>query len=374
MLTYHNDLNELTLTKFTPLEINLFFALCKKTAETDSSTITINFDEIKQLANADSYRGSLYFLRLLKGLFKKILAVNVEYGSEESGSFGAYYLFTSFHVDEESKTAIMDANPNKMYILREVVKNFTQIDLIALNNLGSTYSKEAYRRMMQYRNTGKWYISLEDFKRLLDIPMNFNMMRITSNIIDRCLMKELPQYFPNLRINRIKKGRSVVALEFRWDVSNTIDIANTQPVADCPICGHSLYEIPTKDGGSFLGHRESDRKKFECNRTFDNLNHVESERQRIEEKNNAKTANIITSSENLDGQTIDESIIKNQMELLCINNEHLFVQQKFNVKDATIEFKTKYTSDPGPFTISYTEEKLKILLDRICKYNKEDTE
>ena len=51
-------------------------------------------------------------------------------------------------------------------------------------SLKSSYVKEFYRRMKQFKSTGKWNISLEDFKRIMDVPVNYRMCDIDVKVLN----------------------------------------------------------------------------------------------------------------------------------------------------------------------------------------------
>ena len=58
------------------------------------------------------------------------------------------------------------------YILNKLridTGNWTQFEFFEFATLISVYSKTVYRFLKQYRKTGFWKVSLEDFKSLLSI-------------------------------------------------------------------------------------------------------------------------------------------------------------------------------------------------------------
>ena len=86
-------------------------------------------------------------------------------------------------------------------------------------SLKSSYVKEFYRRMKQFKSTGKWNISLEDFKRIMDVPVNYRMCDIDVWVL-KPIQKELEDKF-KLKVKKIysKKSRgrpSVSGFEFTF--------------------------------------------------------------------------------------------------------------------------------------------------------------
>ena len=63
-------------------------------------------------------------------------------------------------------------------------KNFTVFELQEFNALASSYSKNMFRLLKQYKSTGFYKVSIEEFRRLLDIPESYNMSKISVKVLD----------------------------------------------------------------------------------------------------------------------------------------------------------------------------------------------
>ena len=95
-------------------------------------------------------------------------------------------------------------------------------ELAEFTALRSSYAKECYRRLKQYRQTGVWKVSLEDFRRLLDVPKSYRPSEINKYVL-KPIEEELGPLL-NLKVHRkyLKKkpgrGRaSLVGFEFEFD-------------------------------------------------------------------------------------------------------------------------------------------------------------
>jgi plasmid replication initiation protein len=86
--------------------------------------------------------------------------------------------------------------------------------------LRSSYSKTAYRLLKQFRRSGYFIIQIDEFRRLFDVPESYKISHITTNILDK-IEDELPKFFKNLKINKIKgKGkrkRYIENIEFKFE-------------------------------------------------------------------------------------------------------------------------------------------------------------
>ena len=80
------------------------------------------------------------------------------------------------------------------YILNKLridTGNWTQFEFFEFATLISVYSKTVYRFLKQYRKTGFWKDSLEDFKSLLSVPKSYSPSDIDKRVL-KPVMKELP--------------------------------------------------------------------------------------------------------------------------------------------------------------------------------------
>ncbi|WP_131832399.1 replication initiation protein, partial [Mycobacteroides abscessus] len=100
-------------------------------------------------------------------------------------------------------------------ILNELTGDFTKFELEELTHIKSTYSKNMYRLLKQYRHTGYYKIHIDDFRERLDVPKSYRMTNVNTSVL-KPIIKELSPLFENLKINKIKakKGRKIEWLEF----------------------------------------------------------------------------------------------------------------------------------------------------------------
>ncbi|WP_390889597.1 hypothetical protein [Pseudostreptobacillus hongkongensis] len=72
--------------------------------------------------------------------------------------------------------------------------------------------------MKQYRNTGFWYVDIEEFRRLLDIPEKYIISKIDEKVL-KPIKEELKKY--NLKVEKKYKSSGVrpkvVAFNFKFD-------------------------------------------------------------------------------------------------------------------------------------------------------------
>ena len=98
-------------------------------------------------------------------------------------------------------------------MLNVLDREFTRFELEEFVDLKSSYAKECYRRLKQWRKTGKWYVKIEEFRRLLSVPETYRMCDIDKWVLEP-IYDELSKIFEDFAIKKIKKGRKVVELHF----------------------------------------------------------------------------------------------------------------------------------------------------------------
>ena len=221
-VVYKNDLNLVPLRKFTSTEINLFFAMCNKLKEKETNTLHLSFDELKELSNySPKTRNINRFVKDLDDVYKKMLELTIRYEDDEV--IERFILFNHYRIHKKDKYLEISTSPNLKHILNSITSNFTKFELKEMTNLKSTYSKNMFRILKQYKHTGYMKIKIDDFRERLDIPKSYRMTDINKNVL-KPIVTELNAIFNNLHINKIKakKGRKIEWLEFIFDPEKRI--------------------------------------------------------------------------------------------------------------------------------------------------------
>ncbi|MEQ8118864.1 replication initiation protein, partial [Enterococcus faecalis] len=122
-----------------------------------------------------------------------------------------------FKIDKKQKFVEVRVNQDLDYIINGLTTEFSRFELSAFTSIRSTYAKTLFRLLMQYRSTGYYVVSIEDFRELLDIPEYYQMGNIDQKVL-KPAMKELHNYFENLEVTKIKakKGNKIAKLEFTF--------------------------------------------------------------------------------------------------------------------------------------------------------------
>lgn len=287
MIKYHNDMNVVAFKKFNQRELNIFFSICAFMKDKGDSTITFSYDEIKQMANLNVPTNQV-FEELLESTYDKLLQLKIGYVNKDIVE--KFILFTGYKINKTDKLVDITINAQYQYILNELSKNFTVFELQEFNALVSSYSKNMFRLLKQYKSTGFYKVSIEEFRRLLDIPESYNMSKISVKVIDP-IEKELSNYFEEFRVEKLKVGRFIKFLQFSFKPQHykdnqvmTIDIkaenSHDLTVGEkrkeevlCPKCGKPLVLLYNKNGDTFWGH--ADYLVNTCKETYSTKEEIE---------------------------------------------------------------------------------------------------
>ena len=294
MIKYHNDMNLVAFKNFNQRELNIFFSICALMKEKGDNTITFSYNELKRLINTKLPTNQV-FEDLLVSTYNKLLQLQLGYHNENK--IVRFVLFTGYIVDKEKKEISIRVNHDYAYVLNDLSSNFTIFELQEFNTLASSYSKHMFRLLKQFKRTGYYSVSVDEFRRLLDIPKYYTMKRISDKILS-VILKELSSYFVDLKVIKIKDGRTIKTLDFYFKPQHytdnqvmTIDIKaeNSHDLAAsekrkeeilCPKCGKPLALLTKKDGSTFWGHPDYNDHEGNCKQSYSTKEAIEIDREK----------------------------------------------------------------------------------------------
>lgn len=216
IVKYHNDMNEITFQNFGQVDFDFFMVLCSKLRDSGENTVVIPFSRFKELSGYSSKTSDKRFIKEVEGMNYKQLAST---GRIKDGrKIKQFVLFTDFVIDPDEKTITASVNPKYRYFLDDLTKNFTRFELQEFVSLESKYSKTLYRLLKQFRTTGVYITTLEEFKRLFGVTKGYSNRLILDKIINPSV-KAIQSYFQDLKCEvqyEPKRGRPVKGYKFTF--------------------------------------------------------------------------------------------------------------------------------------------------------------
>lgn len=209
----HNDMNTIPLVDFTSIELNLLFSILSQIKDKGISEVTYTYEELKSLSNYDKTNSTKKFTKDLEKTYDKLIALNVKIGT--SRKWTKFVFFTTYTVDEDSKTISIATNEKFEHLINKLTGNFTRFELAEFTSLSSVYSKTAYKQLKQFRKTGYLILDIEKFREIFCVPDSYRMCNINTRVLQP-IEKELPSFFKNFEIKKLAKGkgRTITHIEF----------------------------------------------------------------------------------------------------------------------------------------------------------------
>ena len=242
IVKYSNDLHKLKIGNFGEMEQNLLFGILANCRDKyDEFVMTLA--ELNEFSPSRKYTANEMLqkaLSLRESIFKLDFSV-IKSKDENYHEQDIYNLFSRFTICYNGKkndfknaelTEIrLKVNEDFRELIANLTKEFTQYELEEFIFLNSRYTKTIYRYLKQFRTTGIWRVSWDDFKEILGIPSSYKMCDIDKRILEpsiKQLQEPLNLFersrtpFKNLKYTKIKgkgrgRGGAIKEIEFTFD-------------------------------------------------------------------------------------------------------------------------------------------------------------
>lgn len=242
IIKYHNDINKLRLGKFTEKETDIFFSIMFKSMNTIGNVV-IEFNELKDLI--EGHRSEQRLINNVRKLNLK-LKLLVDEVKDKDGNYTAFSLFGDITTKPKERIIEIKVDDRFRNLINNLMKNFTEFDLKDLISLNSTYSKTLFRLLKQWENKKIREFKIEEFRELLAIPNKYRLSEIDKFVLTP-IMLELPQYFTDLKLEKIKTGKKVTSLKFTWSrKEEKIEYKSTDDIIDIVEISEELNAVIEK--------------------------------------------------------------------------------------------------------------------------------
>ena len=285
-------------------------------------------------------------------------------------------------------------------MINELTQNFTVMQLKEYTELQSKYTKNLYRQLQQFKKTGIYVVEVEYLRHILDIPDSYDMRKITQKIISPAI-KSLSTIFKDLKIEKIREGRSIKQLRFvfkPFQIQDTfpdnqlsgVSLSGTevknkvvkkkskskenqiptltttqQPKAVkekktkqeilCPCCNQPLSLI-TSGEEIFYGHKNF--RSSNCQMTYSSVSEIEAFRNKLQNTNS------------ITAQHMNKEFSKQIVELIRSNTDLFSDGGGRNGNERIVYF---FKEDFTPHKVPYSEEGVKALKEYITNIRKAES-
>ena len=220
VVKYSNQFNNQALRRFTALDLDLLVAIGSRLREKGTNEVVFTFEELRRLAHIEKNLTNEELAERIIGVNDRLLACRFIF--KDGNKTIQFALFSAFETDHKAYTLLVAVNPRFSFLFNDITSGFTRFELAEFTSLRSSYAKECYRRLKQFRKTGIWKVNLEDFRRLLDVPKSYRVTDINRKVL-KPIEEEIGPLM-NLKVHRkymkTRPGRgraSLVGFEFEFD-------------------------------------------------------------------------------------------------------------------------------------------------------------
>ena len=215
---YANEVNNIAFSNFSERELNMLFALMTNMRDKGIERAEFSYSDMKEkMGLSNTHMTNAEFKKKMLTMWEKLNKVTCRI--ETKTSLIAFVLFPTFTMDDKEKKITIAVNPDFAFVLN-CLTEYTKFQLEEFIGVDGKYAKLLYTHLRQYRNSGWYYVSMEDFKRLFGVPKGYTAMKIRANIINNSV-KELRKLkeFKDLECNPrylSKRGGAVSGYDFMW--------------------------------------------------------------------------------------------------------------------------------------------------------------
>ena len=214
----HHDLTNEKLGKMNAKELDLFMSICHKMRDKGTCEVTISFNELRALGHYNKNSNKELKNELLRANEKLLdFKIIIEQGAKTKQRT----LFKEFVTDMDSLTVTCEVWEELVYILTDVVKNFTRFELSEFVSLESKYAKRLYKLLKQYRTQGTYYTTKENFYKDMSVALTYKNSDFNKRVLHPAI-KECQKYIPNLECIPQKGGQGGAVLGYTFNFDKEI--------------------------------------------------------------------------------------------------------------------------------------------------------
>ena len=243
IVIYNNDLNtKVYLKKFNNFNWDIFMIVVSALAYTKTGVEYISLKEIMKKTNYTSKNWE-NFINKIRETNRKILASVCEVETERD--IDQFPLFKRFKI-EDKKFLRVEVEKEYMFFFNNY-DEYTSFGLKTFLELKNKYTKPLFKQLMQFKNTGKAFFRMEDFRNKLDIPNSLSFSKIRDRIlipsiqdfsvifknykiIAKVLDGEEIEIIENMSVEAKKDRRQVTNINFFFTLTKKEDIVTEREV------------------------------------------------------------------------------------------------------------------------------------------------
>lgn len=197
-----NKFNNISMNQWTAKEMDLFMGIIAKMTNQKRTVVEFDTNELRKIIkgerNADRWKQTM--ITVVNRM------ANLRYYNHSDKSYKLILAFSEFDLEFDKKKLTVQVSENFESFVNVILKEgeFTFYELEEFVKIKSTYAKQMYRHLKQWRTMGKVTFSIERLRAVLDVPRKYTSGEVTRRVVNP-IVKELRNYFKNLKCDVIKE-------------------------------------------------------------------------------------------------------------------------------------------------------------------------
>lgn len=203
----------LDFKKFTHDELLIFMSITQKAALNRSKYINIDIQKLFKELPLENNQDINYILDKFASK-----CCNIHVSTTVNGKRKRFALFQELEYDPYERKLTLEVNPKYLSILVKMYQDWTAKEIDLYNNLSSDYNRSLYT-LLKYSN-GEYIIELDFLKHFLfadNMPRSYELVGKFIQTIITPAVEELTEYFPELKVEKIRTSRNITHLKFIYN-------------------------------------------------------------------------------------------------------------------------------------------------------------
>lgn len=202
----------LDFKKFTHDELLIFMSITQKAALNKSKYININIQKLFKELEID--------IPDINYVLDKFTSkcCNIHVSTTVNGKRKHFALFQELEYDPYERKLLLEVNPKYLSILVKMYQDWTAEEIELYNNLSNDYNKSLYT-LLKYSN-GEYIVEIDFLKHFLfadNMPRSYELVGKFIQTIITPAIEELTEYFPELKVEKIRTSRNITHLKFTYN-------------------------------------------------------------------------------------------------------------------------------------------------------------
>ncbi|OEY82408.1 hypothetical protein NV75_08360 (plasmid) [Oenococcus kitaharae] len=213
-------MNKVSFRQLTASEYDTLFAIVSQIKDQGARELTLSFDQIKSLIRWDKSQREELFVKTLINMYDKIINLKFNRTSDDGNIISRFVVFSRYSINKEKQTALIAVSADFWQLFNLLFDNFTTFMLDDLVYISTSYGKELFRNIKQFRTQGYLYWSIEIFRQKLMVPDSFSTGKAFQRVFGKRTLKQLQTAIPGFTYKKKtsrKRGNPVIGIEFSWN-------------------------------------------------------------------------------------------------------------------------------------------------------------